>query len=495
MSGAGRVYLIGSGPGDPELITVKGRRILEQADSVLYDHLAPDALLALAPAHAERLYVGKKKSDHAFSQEEIGAMLIERARRGLTVVRLKGGDPFLFGRGGEEAEALAGAGIPFEVVPGVTTPLGIAAYTGVPLTHREHTSAVTFVTGHAVGSIDWDKVGHAETLVIFMGLTTFPEIARELIARGRSAETPAMAVRWATRPDQDTLVGTLATLPELIAARGMKPPATIVVGEVVRLREKLNWYERLPLFGRRIVVTRAREQADVFSQRLRALGADAVELPTIEIRPAADYGPLDRAIAGLAGYDWLIFTSANGVRFFVERLDRSGGDLRGLRAKICAIGPATRAAVEALHLKVDLMGTEYVAEGLLEAFAPFDLSGKRVLLPRAAVARDLVPTELARRGAQVDVVEAYRTAAPEDAAARVREVFRRKPDCVTFTSSSTVRNFAEAAGAEILRGVAVATIGPVTTATARELGIEVTAQASVFTMDGLLEAVLAVCGN
>ena len=275
----------------------------------------------------------------------------------------------------------------------------------------------------------------------------------------------------------------------------MKPPATIVVGEVVRLRDKLNWYERLPLFGRRIVVTRAREQADALSNRLRALGADVLELPTIEIRPAADYGPLDRAIAGLAGYDWLIFTSANGVRFFVERLDRSGTDLRALGAKICAIGPATRAAVEALHLKVDLMGKEYVAEGLLEAFAPYDLAGQRVLLPRAAVARDLVPVELARRGAQVDVVEAYRTGVPEGATARVREVFRRRPDWVTFTSSSTVRNFVEAAGAETLRGVPVATIGPVTTATARELGIEVTAQAQVFTIDGLLEAVLKVCGR
>src|ERR1044071_532383 len=213
-----KVYLVGAGPGDPELLTVKGRRILEQADSVLFDHLAPDALLALAPPHAERLYVGKKKSAHAFSQDEICAMLIDRARRGLTVVRLKGGDPFLFGRGGEEAEALADAGIPFEVVPGVTTLLGIAAYTGVPLTHRDHTSAVTFVTGHAVGEIDWDKVGHSETLVIFMGLTTFGEIARELIARGRDPLTPAMAVRWATRPDPHTLPGTLATLPAAIAA-------------------------------------------------------------------------------------------------------------------------------------------------------------------------------------------------------------------------------------------------------------------------------------
>ena len=487
-----KVYLVGAGPGDPELITIKGRRILEQADAVFFDHLAPSALLDLAPAHAERIYAGKKKSAHAFTQEEVCAMLIERARRGLTVVRLKGGDPLMFGRGGEEAEALAEAGVPFEIVPGVTTPLGIAAYTGVPLTHREHTSAVTFVTGHAVASINWDKVGQAETLVIFMGLTTFPEIASELIARGRSPETPAMAVRWATRPDQETLTGTLATLPGLIAVCGMKPPATIIVGEVVRLRDKLNWYERLPLFGKRIVVTRAKGQADALSARLSALGAAAIELPTIEIRSAADYGPLDRAIANLSSYDWLIFTSANGVRFFLDRLDRSATDLRALRARICAIGPATRAAVEAAHLKVDLMGKEYAAEGLLEAFAPHDLAGKRVLLPRAAVARDLAPAELARRGAQVDVVEAYRTVVPEEAAEEARKVFQSKPDCITFTSSSTVRNFVAAAGVETLAGVQVVSIGPVTTRTARSLGIEVAAEAGVFTIDGLVEAVLGL---
>src|SRR3954470_7959693 len=248
-----KVYLVGAGPGDPELLTLKGRRILAFADVVLYDHLAPDSLLDLAPPTAERIYVGKKRSAHAATQDEICAMLVDRARRGQTVVRLKGGDPFIFGRGGEEAEALADAGLAFEIVPGVTTALGIAAYTGVPLTHRDHTSAVTFVTGHAVEAIDWDKVGHVETLVIFMGLTHFAEIARELIARGRDPETPAIAVRWATRPSQETLTGTLATLPGLLVERGMKPPATIIVGEVVRLREKLSWYERLPLFGKRIV--------------------------------------------------------------------------------------------------------------------------------------------------------------------------------------------------------------------------------------------------
>ena len=251
------------------------------------------------------------------------------------------------------------------------------------------------MTGHAVGAIDWDRVGMSETLVIFMGLTTFGEIARELIARGRDRDTPAMAVRWGTRPDQQTLTGTLATLPGIVEERGMKPPATIIVGEVVRLREKLNWYERLPLFGQRIVVTRSSGQAGALRTRLEALGAGVIEMPTIEIQPAADHGPLDQAIAQLASYDWLIFTSANGVRTFVERMDRSAADFRTLRARICAIGPATRAAIEALHLKVDLMGTEYVAEGLLKAFESHQLEGARILLPRAAVARDLVPAELA----------------------------------------------------------------------------------------------------
>lgn len=488
-----KVYLVGAGPGDPDLITWKGRRLLEQADVVLFDHLANDALVDLAPPHAERIYVGKKKSAHAFTQEEICGMLIERAKRGLTVVRLKGGDPYIFGRGGEEAEALADAGVPFEVVPGVTTPLGIAAYAGVPLTHREHTSVVTFVTGHAVGAIDWDRVGLAETLVIFMGLTTFGDIARELITRGRSADTPAVAVRWGTRPDQETLAGTLATLPGLIERQAMKPPATIIVGEVVRLREKLNWYERLPLFGKRIVVTRAKGQAEALSTRLHALGAEVVELPTIEIRPAADCAALDQAIGELACYDWLIFTSANGVRFFLERLDRSATDLRALRARICAIGPATRAAIEALHLKVDLMGKEYVAEGLVEAFAAHELAGQRVLLPRAAVARDVVPAELARRGARVDVVEAYRTVVPEEASARAREIFAaRRPDCITFTSSSTVQNFVSAAGADRLAGVRVATIGPVTSETARGLGIPVAAEARPYTVDGLVNALLGL---
>jgi len=486
------VYLVGAGPGDPELITCKGRDVLARADVVFHDHLANEALLRLAPAQAELIYVGKKKSEHAFSQQEICRMMIERVRRGLSVVRLKGGDPFIFGRGGEEAEALADAGIPFEVVPGVTSPLGIAAYSGVPLTHRAHTSVVTFVTGHEVASIDWAKVGQSETLVIFMGLTVFDEIAREIMARGRSPETPAIAVRWGTRPDQETVAGTLATLPRQIQEHGLKPPATIIVGEVVRLREKLNWFERLPLFGRRIVVTRAREQADALGAKLRAIGADVIEMPTIEVVPASDYAPLDRAVTELPSYDWLIFTSVNGVRFFLERLDRSQQDLRALRARICAIGDATKQALEVLHLKVDVMGEEYVAESLVEALSKFDLAGKRVLLPRASVARDVLPRALRDRGACVDVVEAYRTIIPESAVRQAEQIFggSRKPDWITFTSSSTVQNFVQAAGANALEGVKVASIGPVTTATAKKLGVAVTIEAGPYTTDGLVEGIV-----
>jgi uroporphyrinogen III methyltransferase / synthase len=480
-------YLIGAGPGDPSLITVKGQKILARADVILYDNLASERLLDLAPRHAEKIYVGKKRAAHEMTQEEISAILVDRARQGLTVVRLKGGDPFIFGRGGEEMEALASAGMPFEIVPGVTTPLGIAAYTGVPLTHREHSSAVTFVTGHNVEAIDWSKVGAAETIVLFMGLVNFPAIARALIEKGRSPQTPAMAVRWATRPDQETIVGTLANLAERLSA--MKPPATIIIGEVVALREKFNWYERLPLFGQRIVVTRDRTQAADLVEPLEALGAEALLLPTIEIREAEDPKPLNDAILNLASYDWLIFTSANGVRYFTDVLDKSPHDLRSLKARICAIGPATKTAVEALHLKVDLMPKEYVAESLLDSFAKEDLQFRRILLPRAAVARDLVPRELSRRGAQVDVVEAYQTVAPSGLADRARLMLDKKPHWITFTSSSTVTNFIAAAGREALQGIKVASIGPITSATLREHDIEPTVEAQPHTIGGLVEAI------
>jgi uroporphyrinogen III methyltransferase/synthase len=488
-----KVYLVGAGPGDPGLITWKGRKLLALADSVLYDHLANEHLLELARPDCERIYVGKKKAVHAFPQEEICAMMIDRARRGLTVVRLKGGDPFIFGRGGEELEALAAAGVPFEVVPGVTSPLGIAAYSGVPLTHRDHTKLVTFVTGHDVAAIDWSKVGQSETLVIFMGIFSIRAIAREIMAHGRSGDTPAIAVRWGTRPDQVTIAATLATIADRIEDADLKPPATVIIGEVVDLHEKLNWFEKLPLFGRKIVVTRAQQQAADLSDNLRSLGADVLEWPVISLQPPLDPGPLDRAIENLVSYHWLIFTSVNGVRFFLDRLDRSPHDLRSLQARVCAIGPATRQAVEALHLKVDLMPAEYVAESVVAAFASHQLSGKRILLPRAAVARDLIPIELSKLGAQVDVVEAYCNVIPEDAAARAHEIFTasKKPDWITFTSSSTVQNGVAIAGRDALEGVRIASIGPVTSKTAREHGLRVDVEAKQYTMEGLIEAILS----
>jgi uroporphyrinogen III methyltransferase / synthase len=489
-----KVYLVGAGPGDPELITLKAKRLLARADSVLYDHLANSNLLDLAPASAERLYVGKKKSAHALSQEEICALLVDRGKRGLNVVRLKGGDPFIFGRGGEEAEALAGAGVPFEVVPGVTSPLGIAAYTGVPLTHRDHTSVVTFITGHDVLKIDWTKVGTSETLVIFMGLSQFDEIAQRIIAGGRDAATPAMAVRWGTRPDQEVVTGTLETLPGLIHEHALKPPATIIVGDVVQLRDKLSWYEKLPLFGRRIVITRAREQASALADLLHSLGAEVIELPTIRIEPAADYAALDAAIANLRTYDWLIFTSANGVRYFLERLDASRADLRAIRGRICAIGPATRDALERFHIKVDVVAEQYLAEGLLAALAPYDLNGARVLIPRAAIARDVLPGELARRGAHVDVVEAYRTVAPPELSQRAQQAIARHPDWITFTSSSTVQNLVDAIGAEGLSAMRVASrvasIGPITSETLRKCGISVGVEAASYTISGLVASII-----
>ena len=501
-----KVYLVGAGPGDPGLLTLKGRKALERADVVLYDNLANVRLLDFAPASAQRIYVGKKRAEHECTMDEIAALMIDHARAGKTVVRLKGGDPFIFGRGGEEVEALAAADVPFEIVPGVTTPLGVAAYTGVPLTHREHTSAVTFVTGHSVEAIDWNRVGAVETIVLFMGLVNFSGIARELIKYGRSPETPAMAVRWATRADQKTIAGTLATLPDLIAQAALKPPATIVIGEVVSLRDRFNWFERLPLFGKKVVVTRDQGQSPLLAEPLEELGAEILFVPVIAIADASETSELQRAIQQLDTYDWLIFTSVNGVRHFVEALDRSDRDLRSLQAKICTIGPATRAAVEALHLRVDVMPKEYVAESLLEALASEDLKGKRVLLPRAAVARDLVPVALAERGAHVDVVEAYRTIMPAIAPERAKAALAQKPHWITFTSSSTVKNLVAALndgetagdgkGSDLLRqfqsnGGRIASIGPITSATVRDFGLTVDAEAEPHTIEGLVAAIAA----
>ena len=478
-----KVYLVGSGPGDAELLTLKAQRVLESADIVLYDHLASPCALDLAP-QAEKIYVGKRRDDHSFPQAEIGAMLVDYWRAGRRVVRLKGGDPFIFGRGGEECEAMAAAGVPFEVVPGVSAALGAAAYAGIPLTHRDYASHVAFVTGHHPESMDWSKLARIDTLVIFMGAFHFSEVAAGLIAAGREATTPAAAVTWATRPQQRTVVATLGTLDAAMREAALASPAMIYVGEVARLAQTLGWYEALPLHGVRVVITRPRKQSAEFHRQLLALGAEPIDYPTIEIVPPSSWGALDRAIEQLDTYDWLLFTSVNGVEAFRERLAASPWDFRRLRAKIGAIGPATRQAIENLLLKVDRMPADYVAESLLEALAGDSLAGKKVLIPRAAVARDLVPNVLRDRGAQVDVVEAYRTIVPAVGEAP-------EADWITFTSSSTVKNFLALNPPERLASLRTASIGPVTSATLRQHGWEPTVEANPYTTQGILDAILA----
>jgi uroporphyrinogen III methyltransferase/synthase len=494
---AGKVYLIGAGPGDPGLITLKGVRCLEAADVVAYDALANPRLLQHVRPDAERIYVGKRGGDHALPQEEIGRLLVERARAGKVVARLKGGDPFIFGRGGEEAEELAAAGIPFEVVPGVTSAVAAPAYAGIPLTHRAFTSTVAFVTGHEDPtkpdtSIAWDKIATGiGTLVFFMGVGQLPEIAKRLMGHGRAPETPAAVIRWGTRAEQQVVTGTLRSIVE--RSRGIKPPALIVVGEVVRLRETLRWLERKPLFGTRILVTRAREQASELTRLLEDRGAEVVEFPAIAILPPEDWGLLDAAIGRLGEYQWLIFTSANGVRFFWERLARAGKDGRDLAGlTICAIGPATAAALAAQGIRADLVPKEFKAEGLVEALRDRPIGGARVLVARAAEARELLPEELRRLGARVDVVPAYRTVKNTENADELRGLLReRKIHAVTFTSSSTVTHLLGLVGAEaaeLLAGVVVASIGPITAETATRHGIVSHIAPEQYTIPALVEA-------
>ena len=498
--GNGKVFLIGAGPGDPGLLTLKGKRCLEEADVVVYDALANPRLLQHARSDAELVYVGKRAARHTLPQEEIGRLLVERARAGKVVARLKGGDPFIFGRGGEEAEDLAAAGIPFEVVPGVTAAVAAPAYAGIPLTHRDFTSTVAFVTGHedptkdATG-IAWDKLATGiGTLVFFMGVSQLPEIVGRLLQHGRSPDTPAAVIRWGTRAEQEVVTGPLRDLPE--KCRGMKPPALIVVGEVVTLREKLRWFEAKPLFGKRILVTRAREQASSFAQILEAAGAEVLEFPTIRIVPPESWAPLDAALGQLRDYQWVIFTSANGVRFFWERLRHAGRDLRDLFGiTVCAIGPATAEALLRLGVQADIVPAEFKAEALVEAIGEEHVRGSRILLARAAEAREVIPDELARRGARVDVVPAYRTVKSTADAEELRTMLREgKIHAVTFTSSSTVKHFLDLVGEEtasLLNQVTVASIGPITAETAARCGIVSHIVPESYTIPALAEALVS----
>ncbi len=497
------VYLVGAGPGDPGLITRRGIECLAAADVVVYDHLAAPELLRHAPAGAEKIYVGKQAGDHTLAQAEINRLLVERARAGKTVVRLKGGDPFVFGRGGEEAEALAEAGIAFEVVPGVTSAVAAPAYAGIPLSHRRLTATIAFVTGHEdpakpESGIDWAALARGiGTLVFFMGVKTLPAIASALIGHGRDPQTPAAVVRWGTTPRQRTVTGTLADIAERARQAGVRPPALVVIGEVVRLRERLNWFERRPLFGRRIVVTRAREQASDLARRLSALGAECLETPAIRIAPPEDFGQLDGAIAALSSTDWVVFTSPNGVDFFFERLEAAGRDARALAGvKAAAIGPATAARLKSRGIVSDLVPETFRAEAVVEAFRREPMAGRVVLLPRAAGARPVLPRELAAMGAVVREVDAYRTLPePTDPAELVARLEERAVDLVTFTSSSTVTHFLAllppARREALLAGVPCACIGPITAETARRAGLTVAVEAARYTIDGLVAAILA----
>ncbi|MFC1830071.1 uroporphyrinogen-III C-methyltransferase [Thermodesulfobacteriota bacterium] len=498
----GKVYLVGAGPGDPGLITVKGLECIKHADVIIYDYLASPLFLKHASENAEIIYVGKKGGDHTLSQDGINALIVEKAKSGRAVTRLKGGDPFIFGRGAEEAEVLMEAGIPFEIVPGVTSAIAAPAYAGIPLTHREFTSTLGFVTGHEdptkeESSIDWGAIAKGMgTIVFLMGVKNLPEIVRRLTDHGMHPDTPVALVRWGTTSRQVTVTGTLETIAERVRAAGLKAPAIIVVGHVVSLREKLKWFETLPLMGKKIVVTRAREQASDLVERLSDLGASCLECPTIKVVPPDDIKPLDTAIGNLSGYDWLIFTSVNGVNFFFSRLFSKGLDVRALRGlRTAVIGPATEKRLFDFGLKSDIVPESFRAESVVEAFKAENVTDKRILLPRAAEARAILPEELTKMGALVDEVTAYRTeAVHENRELLLSELEEGAIDIITFTSSSTVTNFKALVPADrfenLMRDVTVASIGPITAETAEKLGFEVHITAESFTIPGLCQAIL-----
>jgi len=499
----GKVYLIGAGPGDPGLITVKGQACIQAADVVVYDYLAAPALLAHAAPKAEMIYVGKKGGDHTLPQGSINQLIVDKARQGCVVARLKGGDPYIFGRGGEEAEELVAAGIPFEVVPGVTSAVAGAAYAGIPLTHRDFTSTLAFVTGHedptkASSSIDWKALATGMgTLVFFMGVKNLPMITARLQDNGMPPETPVALIRWGTTPRQQTVTGTLNTIVAIAQQAGMKAPAIIVIGKVVGLRERLQWFETRPLFGRTIVVTRARAQASDLVERLTALGARCLEYPTIEVMPAEENTALDRAIAALATYDWLIFTSVNGVDIFFDRLFARGLDVRALaQIRTAVIGPATAERLRRRGLCSDILPESYRAEAVIEAFSSEDMTGRRVLLPRAAEARPILPEELRRLGAQVDEIAIYHTRPVTTGATElIADLENGRVAMVTFTSSSTVRHFNQMLPPDrrdqLLADVHIASIGPITTETAESLGFQVDITADEYTIPGLCQAIEA----
>ena len=508
------VYLVGAGPGDPGLLTVRGAALLATADVVVYDYLSNPQLLSHCRPGVEAIYVGKKAAAHSMTQDGINALLVEHGRAGRRVVRLKGGDPFVFGRGGEECEALAAAGVAFEVVPGITAAIAAPAYAGIPVTHRDLNSSFTFITGHekeeeykdaesrsrqpgaGASDLDWPSIARLPCLAFYMGVKSLPRICQKLIEHGMNPDMPAATIRWGTTPRQRTVTGTVATLAARVAEAKLGPPALTIVGRVVNLRDTMNWFERRPLFGQTVVVTRTRQQASELSERLAALGANVIEAPTIELAPPGEWSGVDEALSRIAAYDWVVFTSANGVAFTKQRLLETGRDARAFGgAKVAAIGDATARAVrEQLFLNVDLCPESFVAEALADEFARQGVvKGGRFLLLRADIARPVLRERLQQGGAaEVNDVPIYET---KPAAALPPPLLAAlaggEVAWVTCTSSSTARNFAALLGPdyrEKLNGVKFASIGPITTATLRELGLEPAVQADTFNVDGLVAA-------
>ena len=491
-----KVYLVGVGPGDPALITVKGLECLRTADVVIYDRLIDDSLLEEAPASAEKIYVGKGRGCHAMEQKEINLLLVSKAREGKAVVRLKGGDPFVLGRGGEEAEVLAANHVPFEIVPGVSSAYAVPAYAGIPVTHRGMASSFTVITGHedpekGKSSIEWDKLSTgSDTLVFLMGMENLAQIVNQLVKNGRLLSTPVAVISQGAGPKQRTIVGTLENIVTEAKKGDFEPPAVIVVGEVVKLREQIRWFDNLPLFGKRILVTRAEHQAKELSQLLLSRGALPIQMPVIEISPPRSWRELDRAIRNLKSYGWIIFTSVNAVEIFWKRLYALGLDSRRLAdAKIGAIGPATAGALEQRGICPDYLPKVYTSQGFIAGLKRNDIAGCKVLLPRADIAGNELTEGLAKLGAEVHQVTTYRTTTSIGQVSQVKQMLSRGDvDVVTFTSASTVKGLLAILGQqwEIIKKAKLACIGPITAAAVVEKGLKADIVATEHTMPGLV---------
>jgi uroporphyrinogen III methyltransferase/synthase len=504
----GFVYLVGAGPGDPELITLKGRRCIKEADVLVYDYLASKSLLRHAKEETEKIYVGKKGGDHTLSQDGINNLLVKLALEGKTVCRLKGGDPFIFGRGGEEAEVLKENDIEFEIVPGVTSAISAPAYAGIPLTHRSANSTLALVTGHEDpakenSSINWESLAKGiGTIVFLMGVKNLPNISKKLIENGKDPKTPVGLVRWGTTPSQETLTGTLENISLKVKENNFKAPAIIVVGDVVNYREKLKWFEKKrPLLGKTIMITRARAQASSLVEKLLSLGAECIEYPTIKIVEPDDKTSLFDSIENIRTFDWLIFTSVNGVKHFFKALFEKGSDVRALGSlKTAVIGPATRDELKNYGINTDVFPESYRAESVVEAFENIDIKGKKILIPRAMEARSVLPDELKKMGAVVHEVTAYKTIPQSDKKDEILSDFLNgKIDMVTFTSSSTVKNFKALFTEEEFKSIILkfkpVSIGPITTDTAVELGLTPQITADEYTIDGLVDSILKLYKN